>query len=260
MPEGDTIYRTARRLRSVLDGKTVQAAESREPSIEASAFLGRAVVSTEARGKHLLVHFDDGNVLHSHMGMTGSWHVYAPQQDWRKPKRQAALVLDVGDSVCVCFSPKLLEFMTTTAMRRHRYLARLGPDLMEDRFSISEAIQRCRIHDPSPLGEIVMNQTVVSGIGNIYKSEVLFLTRHNPFKNGRSLDDEAWKSILSRARELMHSNRSGVPRRTRFGRDGNRLWVYGRLSKPCLKCGEIIRMQRQGDLGRSTYWCPACQT
>ena len=104
MPEGDTIYRTARRLRAVLDGKTVQAVESREPGIEASAFLGRAVVSTEARGKHLLVHFDDGNVLHSHMGMTGSWHVYAPQQDWRKPKRQAALVLDVGDSVCVCFS------------------------------------------------------------------------------------------------------------------------------------------------------------
>jgi endonuclease-8 len=122
-----------------------------------------------------------------------------------------------------------------------------------------EVLRRFRVFDGSPIGEALMNQTIVSGIGNVYKSEILFLNRVSPFATVATLTDERILALIARASELMARNVSGYRRQTRFGRDGGRLWVYGRHGKPCYECGEHIRIRRQGDLGRTTYWCPVCQ-
>jgi len=259
MPEGDTIFRSAARLRSVLQGHPIRAAESRDPALRAESLKDRLVTVVEARGKHLLMHLDDGRVIHSHMGMHGAWHVYQPEQPWHKPARQAALCLQVPDAVCVCFNPKTLELLSEAGFRRHPYLSRLGPDLLAEALDDDEILRRFRVHNARPIGEAVMDQTIVCGIGNVYKSEVLFLCRIDPFLAVQQLSDDQLRSLIQRARQLMSRNLQGYPRRTRFGLDGGRVWVYGRGGEPCLVCGTPIRIRRQGDLGRTTYWCPACQ-
>ncbi len=281
MPEGDTIFRTAARLRRDLQGHTVIRAESRLPDLDADSLVGHIVCSVEARGKHLLMHLDDGRTVHSHMGMTGSWHMYADGQRWQKPQRRAALVIRAAsalpdpdrdlanratpsldrkrETVAVCFSPKTLELLTATALRRHPYLQRLGPDLLTRELDCEVVTRRFRIHDVTPIGEALMNQTILSGIGNVYKSETLFVVRCNPFLSVGRLSDVQVASIVKTARRLMQRNLGGYPRRTRFAADGRRLWVYNRSDEPCLVCGASICMRRQGDLARSTYWCPDCQ-
>jgi len=259
MPEGDTIYRTAGRLRSALGGKPIDAAESRLPRLDAGALGGRRVTSVEARGKHLLIHLDDGGAIHSHLGMTGAWHVYRAGEPWRKPRHRAQLVLQCGDCTAVCFTPKTLERLSPDRLRRHDALRQLGPDLLGRSFDAAEVVRRFRLHNATPIGEAVLNQSIASGVGNVYKSEVLFLTRTDPFVPVGDLTDDQIADVVDRARRLMARNLDGFARRTRFGRDGGRLWVYGRSGKPCYVCGTPIRIRRQGDQGRTTYWCPECQ-
>ena len=213
----------------------------------------------EARGKHLLIHFDNDLVLHSHMGMTGSWHIYRPGQTWQKPKSRAALILSTQSVACACFYPKTLELLTTAALRNHQHLSKLGPDLLAEQFDENFAVKRFRFANHLPIGEAIMNQTIVCGVGNIYKSEVLFLERVNPFQRTDQFIDQELIQLMQAARQLMRRNLSGFPRRTRFGRDGQRLWVYGRSGRPCLECGTSIQIRRQGTSGRTTYWCANCQ-
>lgn len=266
MPEGDTIHRTATRLASVLPNAVVVEASDNRRFVDAAQLVDASFEKVEARGKHLLMHLTDGRVIHSHMGMTGSWHVYQKGEPWRKAPRWAALTMlvHVGDQrtsyVVVCFSPKTLELLTSTQLRRHRHLNQLGPDLMLDRFDREKILQRFRVHNITPIGEAVMNQTIVCGIGNVYKSETLFITQTNPFIRLADLSDEQTLAIAKTAQQLMHKNKVGYPRETRLSVDGERLWVYGRQGQPCFQCGHAIEMRRQGDLGRSTYWCPQCQT
>jgi endonuclease-8 len=259
MPEGDTIFRTAARLRPVLVGRAIEAAQARAPSFPAGSLVGRAFSTVEARGKHLLMHLDDHRTLHSHLGMHGSWHLYPPGEPWRKDRRLAALVLEVPGSVVVCFSPKVLQLLSADQLRRHAHLARLGPDLLAEQVDDAEVLRRFRVHDRTPIGEAVMNQSIVSGIGNVYKSEVLFLTRTNPMTTVGQLSDEQLLNIAQTARQWLAKNLTGDPRRTRSALDGQRLWVYGRCGKACFVCGQRIQLRRQGDLGRTTYWCPKCQ-
>lgn len=259
MPEGDTIHRAATRLKAVLDGQVVQRAESRWLGAAAESLCGRQIKAVEARGKHLLIQFDDDRVLHSHMGMTGSWHIYRPGERWQKPAQRAAIWLECPEVCVVCFTPKLLELLTAAGMRRHEYLHRLGPDLLAGPPRDEEVLARFRQCNNLPIGEAVMNQTVVSGIGNVYKSEVLFHERLHPQTLVRDLGDEQILAITTIARELMEQNLSGRPRTTRYALDGGRFWVYGRSGKPCYTCGRPIELIRQGDLGRTTYFCPQCQ-
>ena len=161
--------------------------------------------------------------------------------------------------MCVCFSPKLLQLLSADQLRRHAHLNRLGPDLLAEQVDDAEVLRRFRIHDQAPIGEAVMNQTVVAGIGNVYKSEILFLTRTNPWTKVGCLSDEQILNIAQTARQWLAKNLSGAPRRTRASLDGQRLWVYGRSGKPCFVCGQRIQLRRQGDAGRTTYWCGQCQ-
>jgi endonuclease VIII len=259
MPEGDTIFRTATRLRPILVACTIEAARARDPSFPAGTLVGRAFAAVEARGKHLLMHLDDERTIHSHLGMHGSWHWYPPGEPWQKDRRLAALVVEIPGSVCVCFLPKVLQLLSADQLRRHPHLSHLGPDLLAEQVADAEVLRRFRVHDRTPIGEAVMNQSIVAGIGNVYKSEVLFLTRTNPLTPVGQLSDEQVLSIAHTARQWLAKNLSGAPRRTRSALDGQKLWVYGRSGRPCFVCGQRIQLRRQGDLGRTTYWCPGCQ-
>ena len=259
MPEGDTIHRTAARLRQVLPGRTIGAARGREWLLDAGSLAGATVADVEARGKHLLMRLDDGRVIHGHCGMTGSWHVYLPAEPWTKPAKRAALVLETSDAVIVFFSPKTLELLTATAARRHPQLSRLGPDLLAVDVDLAGVRGRFRRHNRTAIGEAVMNQTICCGIGNIYKSELLFLQNLDPFAQVATVDDERLLDLLELGRELMQFNLQGAQRTTRAEGDGGRLWVYGRARQPCYLCGDTIQISRQGDAGRTTYWCPTCQ-
>ncbi|HEX7127316.1 MAG TPA: DNA-formamidopyrimidine glycosylase family protein [Thermodesulfobacteriota bacterium] len=266
MPEGDTIFRTAEVLRAALAGKTVAAVRSPLPHLAGAGLAGRRVTAVEPRGKHLLVRFDDGRVLHSHMRMTGSWHVYRPGEPWRKPAARARVVLETAGGadaeplVAVCFDAPVVELLSAAGARRHRALASLGEDLLADDFDPEAARRALRHLGELPVGEAVMVQQAIAGVGNIYKSETLFLCRVDPFAPVGSLSDEDLDRIIAKARSLLVANRRGYPRRTvPRGRGPGRLWVYGRSGEPCAICGTAIRMRRQGAAGRSTYWCPACQ-
>ncbi|TWT77266.1 Endonuclease 8 1 [Posidoniimonas polymericola] len=263
MPEGDTLYRIAENVRPVLAGQTIAAALSNAspqvPAIDAQSLVGRVVTTVEARGKHLLITLDDHRVVHSHLGMTGSWHAYRIGDPWRKPPRQAGLALRTATHEVVNFNPKLLKLVTATTLRRNDYLQRLGPDLMLPGVELAAVLPRLRVHNAAPMGEAVMNQTIAAGIGNVYKSETLFICRINPWTLVGELSDLRLTDYLAETHRLMRINRKSGKRTTRFAGDGQRFWVYGRRGEPCFKCETPIRLRRQGDAGRTTYWCPRCQ-
>ncbi|HEX6963211.1 MAG TPA: DNA-formamidopyrimidine glycosylase family protein [Lacipirellula sp.] len=259
MPEGDTIFRSATTLRPAMEGRVIEDARIRDRQFECERIVGRTVTNVEARGKHLLMHLDNDAAIHSHMGMTGSWHVYHPGQPWRKPTHYAALQLAIYSLEVICFSPRLLELLTEDQLRRHPHLSRLGPDLLSTALDIDSAVARFRARNHLPLGEAVMNQTIVSGIGNIYKSECLFIMQLDPFAPVERYSDDELARLIAKARYLLRRNSGGPNRTTRVGSDAGRMWVYGKSGRPCPKCGSVIEIRRQGEQGRTTYWCRECQ-
>lgn len=259
MPEGDTILRAARALGASLRGRRVLSLESPMPRLAEAGLAGRRVETVEARGKNLLVHFDDGRALRTHMRMTGSWHLYRPNEKWKKPARLARVVLVTEDAVAVCFNAPVVELLTARQLARHESLRRLGPDVLGEPFDLSEAVRRIAALGVRPIGEALLLQSALAGIGNIYKSEALFLCGLDPFAPVPAFPEKDLARVVAKARELMSANLDGMPRKTRRTLDGASYWVYARSGKGCFRCGARIRMRRQGDAGRSTYWCPGCQ-
>jgi endonuclease-8 len=260
VPEGDTIWRAARTLHRALAGDTVVAARSAVRGLAGEALVGRSVVSVESLGKNLLIRFDDGRTLHTHMRMSGSWHLYRPGERWQRPERQARVVLETGRFVAVCFAAPVVELLAKDGERRHPGLSRLGPDLLSAGFDPAEARRRLRALGDRTIGEALLAQSAVAGIGNVYKSETLFLCAIDPFRRVRELSDDELDRVVARARALMSANLGAQARATRSGPGSERTWVYRRRGRPCLRCGTTIRMRRQGEAGRSTYWCPSCQS
>lgn len=256
MPEGDTILRAAKALERSLAGKRITAFDSPLPRLARAGLAGRRVDSVEARGKNLLVRFDDGRTLRSHMRMTGSWHLYRPGERWRKPARLARAVLETEDSVAVCFSAPVVEILTAREVARHEPLTRLGPDVLAADFDASEAVRRLASLAEMPIGEALLDQSAIAGIGNIWKSETLFLCGADPFAPVGSFVEAELARIVAKARALMSASVSGSSLRL-SGRGPRR--VYRRSGEACRRCGTAIRMRRQGAAARSTYWCPGCQ-
>lgn len=269
MPEGDTIFVAARNLKKVLHSEMITFASARvESGIRSTAWrglqavnelTGRTVTSVRSQGKHLLMFFDDDSILHSHMGMTGAWHIYRPDDKWQKPAKFAAVQLRTKRWCVVCFSPRMIELVTTGQLKRDPYFRRLGPDVLQDTISDDEYLARARTQNQTTIGEAVMNQTVVCGIGNVYKSEVLFCEQIHPQTTVSQLCNERLLAVRDTSVRLMKRNTRNAPRQTRFASDSQRLWVYGRRNQPCFVCGQIIQMFRQGTTARSTYLCPGCQ-
>ena len=255
MPEGDTIFRTADTLRRVLEGHEVTRFEA--PRLARHRpLVGAVVTAVEARGKHLFVRFDNGLSLHTHMRMTGSWHVYRPDERWRKPPWYARVVIGVHDAVAVCFSAPVVELLDARAEAEHAGLASLGPDLCRADVDLDEAAARFGLLDPeTEIGVALLDQRVAAGIGNIYKSETLFVCGIDPFTAVRVIDEPTRRRIFAAASRLLRENSVGSPVRT-F--DGPRA-VYGRARRPCRRCGTPVRSRAQGEDNRTTYWCPTCQ-
>jgi endonuclease-8 len=258
MAEGDTIHRTARRLQAALAGRHVTGVavpNARSPLRRQTARLEELraghVEGVEARGKHLLIHFDPGLVLHAHLGMHGSWQVRAPGSHWRRPLGAAWVVLSANGVEAAQFGGSRLDLRTEGELRSDPRLASLGPDLLDPAFETSAGVAALRgASRDRAVGEVLLDQTVVAGVGNVYKSEGCFAAGIDPWRALGDLEDADLERVVHGLHGLM---RTGVER----GRPPRQ--VYRRAGLPCTRCGTPVRSRGQGDANRTTYWCPGCQ-
>ena len=269
MPEGDTLFRTAAGLRPYLVGRRVTAARTGGPGAvpQVSRIVGSEITAVEALGKNLLIRFDNGLEVRTHLKMNGSWHRYRPGERWRRPPARARLVIEVPGAVAVCFDAPVVELLEQRAEAIHPSIGRLGPDLLARDFDAAEALRRLR--DPAraalQIAEALVDQRALAGIGNVYRSEVLWLERIAPSTLVADLDDETLSRLVATARRLLLANaeRGRGPERVTTGADRRAfgpLYAYGRAGRPCRRCGTAIASTRHGrDLPRTTYWCPTCQ-
>jgi endonuclease-8 len=280
MPEGDTIFRAARALDRILTGRSVVRFELRSRPGAGGASAGRPptpgelVTSVEARGKHLLIAFDGGTTLHTHMQMTGSWHAYRPGERWKKKPAAARVILEVAEpaepavvvAVAVCFSAPVVELVEAPA--EHPRLAALGPDLCRPDADLTEAAARLgRLPGETEVGVALLDQRVACGVGNVYKSETLFACGIDPFIAVGALDAGTRHRLVETAARQLQANLDGGAARTTVSTTGvtttggapGGVAVYGRAGRPCRRCGTRILSRRQGEAARTTYWCPRCQ-
>ncbi len=255
MPEGDTLFRTAAGLRPYLVGRTVTAARTAGPGAvpQVARSVGHEITAVESLGKNLLIRFDNGLEIRTHLRMNGSWHRYRPGERWRRPAGRARLVIEVPGAVAVCFDAPVVELLEQRAEAIHPSLGRLGPDLLAPDFDADEAIRRLR--DPSRAGmsiaEALLDQRALAGIGNIWKNETLWVERVSPFTTVDALDDATLTRLVATARRLLRASAGG--------RSGSRS-VYGRSGRPCPRCGTLIASIQQGtEIPRTTHWCATCQ-
>jgi endonuclease VIII len=244
MPEGDTIWRTAAALRRRLAGQVV--VEARPATV--ARLKGRRLEAVDPKGKHLLMRFEGGITLHSHMRMTGAWHLYRPDERWRQPERRATAVLTFEDTVAVCFKAPVMELVADERLP----VAHLGPDILVDPFDLDEVIRRAGQSEAPTIGELLLEQRVCAGVGNIYKCETLWLLRLDPWTPPAQLDEPALRRIYTTARQLMRRN---LPTPI----DHHRMAVHGRGGRMCPRCQMPVRIRPQGAQPRLTYFCPGCQ-
>jgi endonuclease-8 len=272
MPEGDTIYRAAQTLHRALGGHVVVRFESVLPALtrvhDDSPITGRTIEQVVSVGKHLLMRLSGGRTLRTHMRMNGSWHVYRPGERWKRPRRDMRILIATSQFEVVGFNIPVAEFVEEAALRKHPELSRLGPDLLDERFDEAEAVRRLRARGETATADALINQRTLAGIGNAYKSEVLFACGVDPFRKVRELSDQEITCLVATARRFLRANVStgrmttyaGFRRTTTRDDPRERLWVYGRGRLPCRKCGTPIRVLKHGADARLTYWCPRCQT
>ena len=256
MPEGDTIHYAARRIRPLVAGRVPEIAHP-HPRLSAERWpeklAGRAVSAVEAHGKHLFVRFEGGLAIHSHLRMTGSWGTYRRGQPWRRAPSRAWLVLRTDAGEAVQFDGPVLELLTEARTRFDRRLAMLGPDVLGPELDEREFLRRLRADDPTrPIGDALLDQRTIAGIGNLWKCEGCFAARIDPWRpTGRVGDDEALALVRATRQGMQQSAQDGAQDRHRV--------IYGRPGRPCPRCGAPIRSRGQGDDNRTTYWCARCQ-
>jgi endonuclease VIII len=262
MPEGDTVYQTAALLRQALAGSELTRCDLRVPKLATVDLTGKVVETVQPRGKHLLTRFSNGWTLHSHLRMDGAWKVYPPGAPWRGgPAHQIRAILGTARHTAVGYRLPVLELLRTA--EESRVVGHLGPDLLDPEWtpaSADEAVHRLRSDPRRPIGEALLDQRNLAGIGNVYKSELCFLSGVTPWTEAGGVAG-LWH-LVAEARRLLLANRDR-PTRVTTGqtRPGRTLWVYGRKRDVCLRCATPVRSADQGSPGeeRVTYWCPRCQ-
>ena len=274
MPEGDAIFRAARTLNRALAGRTVTRFETVFPHLTRldvdQPVRGRVIERVESRGKHLLMWLSGGLVLRTHMRMKGSWHVYRPGERWQRPHHDMRIAIGTADFEAIAFNVPVAEFLAARDVERQNDLRDLGPDPLSEKFDEAEAVSRITARGDVEIADALLDQRAVAGIGNIYKSETLFMSRVNPFTLVRDLDSATVARLVTTAAKLLRLNvtdasgggivtYTGVRRTTGRADPSARLWVYGRGGQPCRRCGTPVSRQKQGPHARSTYWCERCQ-
>lgn len=215
------------------------------------------------------MHLSGNLVLRTHMRMNGSWHIYRPGERWQRSRRDMRIRVATDAFEAVGFNIPVAEFTSGRTLGKHRVLCKLGPDVLSEGFQAAEALQRIRDRGTTEIADVLLNQRVLAGLGNVYKSEVLFICRINPFTLVRDLSDIQLAAIVDSARRVLSTNvseglalmttYSGFRRTTGRGDPKERLWVYGRARLPCRRCGAAILVRKQGTDARLTYWCSECQ-
>jgi endonuclease VIII len=256
MPEGDTIHHAANRIRPILAGE-VPEIRTPHPRLRADRWperlAGRPVREVDAHGKHLFVHFDGDLLIHSHLRMTGAWGTYDQGQRWRRSPRRAWLVMSARDRDVVQFDGPVLELMTESRSRFDQRIAGLGPDIVAAEFDEGRFLRRLREEDPTrPIGDVLLQQQVIAGIGNLWKAEGCFAAEVDPWRpTGRVSDEEALRIVRLLRPRMRQSAVDGKPGRDRA--------VYRRDGMPCPRCGTAILQRGQWEDNRTTWWCPGCQ-
>jgi len=258
MPEGDSLARIAVALRPHLAGRVVTNARARLPGPVISKVVGRKIIAVDTAGKNLLIRFDDGLELRTHLGLHGSWHRYRPGEPWRRPVSRASLVLEVPGAVAVCFDAPVVELFEARAEAIHPTLSRLGPDLLDDDWGPERTAEaRRRLRDPAraetTISAALLDQRALAGIGNIWRNETLFAERVDPWAIVRDLDDAMLDRLIATARMKLRGSVVSRP-------GSAPIWVYRRTGRPCRRCGtRIASAPLASEIPRTTYWCPSCQ-
>jgi endonuclease-8 len=274
MPEGDTIYRAARTLNVALARQTITSFESASPHLSRvdvdQGVVGRTIEKVEARGKWLLMYFSGDLILLSHMLMSGSWHIYRPGETWQRSRYNMRVVIGTPKILAVAFNVPIAEFHTADSLLRREGFKSVGPSTLAENFDESDVIARLRARPELEIGVGLLMQSLLSGIGNVFKSEICFACGINPFRTVADLPDDDLRCLVSTARKFMLANVTDassdkittfVPMRRTTGRASvsERLWVYKRAGEPCRKCGSAIASRKQGFDARTSFWCPRCQ-
>ncbi len=275
MPEGDTIFRTARSLGRALVGKPVTVFRSTYPLLtrfnDDTPLAGQLIDHIEARGKWLLICFSGGGILATHMLMSGSWHIYRHGERWQQPRFNMRIVIENSDFVTVGFRVPVAEMHTAQSLSHDRRIPNPEIDVLSPNFNAAEAALRIQAHAHEEIGDVLLHQNVLAGVGNEFKSEICFVTGANPFCRVSALTQDQVNSLVAASRKLVCANiledsgdtmvtYSGRQRRTTHASDPSvSVWVYGRHAQPCRKCGDLIRRRIQGPDARVTFWCQRCQ-
>lgn len=274
MPEGDTIFRAARTLRRALAGQVVTGFESNLPKLSRvdydSPVVGRTLDDVNSHGKWMLMHFSGDLVLLTHMLMSGSWHIYRPREKWQRKPADMRVLIKTERIWAVAFNVPIAEFHNTDTLRRRPGFRDLGQDVLSDDFDATQSVEALRARGDLEIGDALLSQSIVAGLGNVFKSEVCFACKINPFRRVANLGVEQLACLVETARKFLDANvtdtsgdqivtYSGMRRTTGRSNHEERLWVYGRRNQPCRLCGTPIQSRKQGPDARTTFWCPTCQ-
>jgi endonuclease-8 len=278
MPEGDTIYRSARALQRALGGQLCTGFETALAQLarinDDAPLAGRTIERVEARGKWLLIHFSGDLILVTHMLMSGSWHLYRAGEKWQMPKSRMRAVIRTTDWQAVAFNVPIAEFHSARSLVRHTAIPKLGIDVLASDYTVDSAAAKLKAyaseHPAAEIAVVLLNQRVLAGLGNVYKSEVLFAAGVNPFRAISTLAGREFQVIADTAQKYMKMNvldgsgdgihtYAGNRRTLNTSNREERVWVYRRKGQECRRCGGTIQMRKQGEQARSTYWCPTCQ-
>jgi endonuclease-8 len=275
VPEGDTVFRTARALGRALVAKPVTGFRTTYPLLarfdDDTPLTGQLVRSVESRGKWLLIHFSGGGTMATHMLMSGSWHIYRPGERWQRPRTNMRILIENSEYVAVAFNVPVAKMLQSDEIERMLPIPHAAIDLLSQDFDMAEVARRIMACGAEEIGDVLLRQQVIAGVGNLFKSEVCYVTATNPFSTVAALDAEKIQALITTSRRLLKANvledsdevfvtDVGRRRRTTHESDpGASLWVYGRQGEPCRRCGEPIRRRLQGPDARVTFWCPQCQ-
>jgi len=254
VPEGDTVWRTAQRLDQALTGQTLTRTDFRVPALAMLDLSGRPVIATISRGKHLLTRIGDDHTLHTHLKMEGAWHLYRHASRWRRPAYEARVVLHTPDWQAVGFALGVTELVARGD--EHTVVGHLGPDLLGPDWDEDAAVRRLLADPGRAVGEAILDQRNLAGIGNLYRSELCFLAGVHPERPVGDVRD--LRRLVRRAKQVLETNKNR-PQQTTTGdlARGREHWVYRRDGEPCRRCRAPVR-HREAD-GRGLYWCPRCQ-
>jgi len=275
MPEGDTIFRTARALGRALAGKPITVFRSTFTLLtrfdDDTPLAGQFVKSVESHGKWLLIHFSGGGTLATHMLMNGSWHIYRHGERWQQPRVNMRIVIENSEFIAVGFRVPVARMHTAQSLVRDKKIPQPAIDVLSPEFDAEAVVSRVLAHRDEEIADVLLHQEVLAGVGNVFKSESCFVAGINPFRKTGTLHREQADALVATAQRLVAANVledsgdqivtfRGRRRRTTHASDpGASLWVYGRRGEPCRRCGEQIRSHLQGPNARVTFWCPRCQ-